>query len=258
MKVGVLRQGYCYRDSHTTTKDSMHTHTDQTKPLVTYTPKKKGGKWITDVTSGRDNGGIHRQGEFKKAVQMLTHCAHNLPNARLFHVCLTGGDVAAYQLVIKRLCRALKAQDVTTRYRAGIEHDATKGEHCHLFIVLSSHDQQTARFITATDESKKRMLNDSTLLKVIQHTRTECPTLKHRVMVPKHPNRNPSPDGAPSKPVAFLQFNRTNQAFFDNVVEWVSYAYKRRSKEGIAACYLSDKQNKVPTVKQNRVSEIES
>jgi tRNA/tmRNA/rRNA uracil-C5-methylase (TrmA/RlmC/RlmD family) len=240
------------------TKDSMHTQTDQTKPLVTYTPKKKGRKWATDVTSGGGNGGLYRQGEFKKAVEMMTTCAHTLPNARLFHVCLTGGCVAAYQLVIKRLCRALKAHDVVTRYRAGIEHDQTKGEHCHLFIVLSSPDQQTARFITAADESKKRMANDSTLLKVIQHTRTECPTLKHRVMVPKHPNCNPSPDGSPPKPVAFLQFNQTNQAFFDNAVEWLSYAYKRRSKEGIAACYLSDKQNKVPTVRQMRLCEIAS
>ena len=241
----------------TRTKDFMHTQTDQTKPLVTYTPKKRGGRWITDVTSGNGNGGIHRQEEFKKAVEMLTHCAHNLPNARLFHVCLTGGDVVAYQLVIKRLCRALKGQDVTTRYRAGIENDQTKALHCHLFIVLSSTDKQTARFITASDESQKKMANDSTLLKVIKHTLTECPTLRHSVMTPKHPNRNTSPDGAPPKRVAFLQFNQTNQAFFDNVVEWVSYAYKVRSKEGIAACYLSDKKNKVPTVRQNHLCEID-
>lgn len=223
----------------------MYTQPDQTNPLVTYKPKKKRGKWITDVTSGRDNGGIHKQGEFKKAVEMLTYCAHRLPNPRLFHVCLTGGSVSVYQLVVKRLCRALKSQDVATRYKAGIEHDQTKGEHCHLFIVLSSADQQTARFITAMDESKKRMVNDSTLLKVIQHTLTECPTLRYRVVAPQHPNCNPSADGSPPKPVAFLQFNQTNQAFFDNAVEWLSYAYKARSKEGIAACYLSDKQNKI-------------
>ena len=245
-------------ETTTTTKDFMHTQTDQTKPLVTYTPKKRGGKWITDVTSGNRNGGIHRQEEFKKAVEMLTHCAHNLPNARLFHVCLTGGDVVAYQLVIKRLCRALKGQDVTTRYRAGIENDQTKGLHCHLFIVLSSKDQQTARHITTTDSSKRGgMASDSTLLKAIKHTRTECPTLAYSVMMPKRPNSNPSPDGSPPKRVAFLQFNQTNQAFFDNVVEWMSYAYKARSKEGIAACYLSDKQNKVPTVKHNHLCVID-
>lgn len=226
----------------------MPTQQDQTNPLVTYTPKKKRGKWITDVTSGRDNGGIHRQEEFKKAVQMLTTCAHTLPNARLFHVCLTGGNTPVYQLIIKRLCRALKSQDVVTKYKACIEHDQTKGEHCHLFIVLSSVDQQTARFITATDESKKRMVNDSTLLKVIHHTLTECPTLRYRVMAPQHPNCNPSADGSPPKRVAFLQFNQTNQAFFDNAVEWLSYAYKVRSKAGIAACYLSDKQNKMRKV----------
>lgn len=221
----------------------MQQQADQTNPLVIYTPKKIGRKWITDVTSGRDNGGLYRQGEFKKAVEMLTTCAHTLPNPRLFHVCLIGGNVDAYQLVIKRLCRALKAQDVTTRYRAAIEHDQTKDEHCHLFIVLSSSDQQTARFITASDESKKKMANDSTLLKVIKHTLTECPTLKYRVMTPERPNCNPSPDGSPSRRVAFLQFNQTNQPFFDNVVEWMSYAYKARSKEG-GACYLSDKQTR--------------
>lgn len=235
----------------------MHKETDQTKPLVTYTPKKTGNRWITDVT--RNNGGLHRQEEFKKAVEMLTHCAHTLPNPRMFHVCFTGGDRLVYQLVIKRLQKALKLQGITSRYRAGIENDQTKALHCHLFIVLSSKDQQTARHITTTDSSKRGgMASDSTLLKAIKHTRTECPTLAYSVMMPRNPNRNASTDGEPVKKVAFLQFNQTNQAFFDNVVEWMSYAYKVRSKEGIAACYLSDKQNKVPTVKQNHLVEMES
>ena len=235
----------------------MHKQTDQTKPLVTYTPKKIGNRWITDVTSGNGNGGIHRQEEFKKAVEMLTTCAHHLPNPRMFHVCLNGGDRAVYQLVIKRLQKALKLQGVISRYKAGIENDQTKGLHCHLFIVLSSPNKQTARHITTTDSSKRGgMANDSTLLKAIKHTRTECPALAYSVMMPKRPNCNPSPDGSPPKRVSFLQFNQTNQAFFDNVVEWMSYAYKVRSKEGIDDCYLSDKQNKVPTVKQNFIDGI--
>ena len=214
------------------------------KQLVAYIPKKDGRKWVTDVTTGKMNGGIYRQEEFKKAVGMLLDCAHNLPNPRLFHVCLTGTVVLIYQLVIKRLCRALKAQNIVTRYRAAIEHDQTKGEHCHLYIVLSSRDQQTARFITAVDESKKLILNDSILLKVIKHTLTESPTLKYRVMVPQHPNCNSLFDGGTPKTVAFLQFNKTNQYFFDNAVEWISYAYKTRSKQK-SACYLSDKRNKL-------------
>lgn len=216
--------------------------TDQIKELVSHTPKLDGKKWVTDVTSGKSNGGIYRQEEFKKAVGMLLECAHNLTNPRLFHVCLTGADVPIYQLVIKRLRRALKAQDVVTRYRGAIEHDQTKGEHCHLYIVLSSL-QQTARFITCVDESKKKMENDSILLKVIKHTLTESPTLKYRVNVPQKPNCNSWVDGQVSKTVAFLQFNQTNQNFFDNTVEWMSYAYKARSKQG-GACYLSDKQNR--------------
>lgn len=214
------------------------------KQLVSYTPKLDGKKWVTDVTTGKMNGGIYRQEEFKKAIRMLLDCAHNLPNPRLFHVCLTGADIPLYQLVIKRLCRELKFQNFVTRYRGAIEYDQTNGEHCHLYIILSSQTKQTALYITAQDESKNITTDsDSSLLKVIKKTLTKCPTLKYRVNVPQQQNHNPSVDNKPIKTVAFLQFNKTNQFFFDNVVEWMSYAYKARSKQG-GACYLSDKQNK--------------
>lgn len=212
--------------------------------LVSYTPKKKGRRWITSVTSTENNGGLHNVAEFKKAVAMLTYCAHNLPNPRLHHVCFTGGNRAIYQLVIKRLCRVLRLEGVATRYSAALEEDKVKDVHCHLFIVLSSAEQQTTRFITAADESQKKVLGDSSLRKVVHHTLTECPTLKYRVMVPENPNVNESDDGSKPKKVGFLQFNKTNRAFFDNAVEWLSYAYKARSKPASGGVYLSDRQPK--------------
>lgn len=196
--------------------------------LVHFTPTKQGRKWITSTTL--KHGGLHSIKEFKNGVEMLEHCAHHFRNPRLFHVCLTGASLDTYKLVLKRLCRSLAAAGVEYRYKAALEEDSIKGLHFHVMLVLGT-DQQTSRFVTHADESGK-LENESLLRKVIRHTWSECPALAYKVNPPR------SNGGK----VSFLQFNQSNQAFFDEAVDWLSYIYKARSKPASGSVYFSDRQ----------------
>jgi hypothetical protein len=198
------------------------------RQLVTYVPKKQGRKWITDVT--RPHGGLHKQEEFKKGVEMLEHCARNFRNPRLFHICFTGAYLYIYQLAMQRFCKVLKLEGIDYRYKAALEHDAAKGLHYHVMIVVGTN-QQTRRFITADDETGK-MECESALRKAVRHTWRECSHLDYSV------NRPKSQGGLP-----FIQFNQSNQGFFDEAVEWMSYIYKARSKPDSGTVYFSDRQD---------------
>ncbi|RWA54701.1 hypothetical protein AU476_09205 [Cupriavidus sp. UYMSc13B] len=197
------------------------------KQYVKYVPKKQGRKWITDVT--RPHGGLHKQEEFKKGVEMLEQCARNFRNPRLFHICFTAASVYIYLLAMTRLCRVLKAEGIDYRYKAALEYDDSKGEHFHVMIVLGAN-QQTGRFITADDETGK-IECESALRKAVRHTWSECANLDYSVIRPK------SQGGLP-----YIQFNQSNQEKFDNAVEWMSYIYKARSKLASGTVYFSDRQ----------------
>jgi hypothetical protein len=202
---------------------------NRSKSRVRYSPCKHGRKWVTRTTRGR-NGGLHRQEEFKKAVRMLEHCAHHFRNPRLFHICFTGADLPVYQLVMRRFCRVLTMEGVAYKYKGAMEEDLEKGRHCHVMIVLGSK-YQTPRFITSKDERGK-LEGESALRKAWRHTTAECSFLDYRVNAPR------SRKGI----TAFLQFNQTNQDFFDEAVEWMSYIYKARSKPESGTVYFSDRQ----------------
>jgi hypothetical protein len=175
--------------------------------------------------------GLHDQEEFKKGVEMLEWCAHKFRNPRLFHICFTGADVPTYQLVMERFRKALKAEGVRYKYKAAVENDSDKGLHCHVMMVLEAKCQ-TARFITSRNESGK-LEGESALRKAWRHTLAECSLLDYRVNAPQ------SRKGM----TAFLQFNQSNQQFFDEAVEWASYIYKARSKPEAGTVYFSDRQD---------------
>jgi hypothetical protein len=214
----------------TTTTRRKEMEEDKVKRLVRYSPKKHGRRWVTRTTAGR-NGGLHRQEEFRKGVRMLEHCARHFRNPRLFHICFTGAGVPVYQSVMQRFCRVLKAEGVAYKWKGAVEEDAEKGLHCHVMIVLGC-EYQTHRFITSVDEAEK-IEGESALRKAWRHTLADCSLLKYRV--------NP-PQCRKGQKVAFIQFNQSNQEFFDEAVEWMSYAYKARSKPEAGTVYFSDKQ----------------
>ncbi|KAI3593898.1 hypothetical protein D9X30_1073 [Cupriavidus sp. U2] len=196
------------------------------KQLVHYIPTIEGKKWVTRNT--RNHGGIHRQEEFKKGIEMLEYCAHHWRNPRLFHLCFTGADLAIYQLAMTRFCRVLTAEGIDYRYKAAVEKDSQKGEHFHVMIVLGAGDRQTHRFITSVNE-EGRHENVSALRKAIMHTWNECQTLKCRVNPPR----------SSSGRTAFLQFNQSNMDKFHEAAEWMSYIYKSRSKPASGTVYFS-------------------
>lgn len=197
------------------------------KNLVRYRPLKRGRKWVTKVTANL--GGLHKQEEFKKGVEMLEYCAHEFRNPRLFHICFTGANVPTYQLVMFRFRRTLQAEGVRYRYKAAVEQDRQKGLHCHAMIVLEG-EVQTKRFITAENESGK-LEGESALRKAVRHTWSDCSTLDYHVCKPR------SRLGLP-----FIQMNQTNQEFLDEAVEWLSYIYKAETKPQSGTIYFSDRQ----------------
>jgi hypothetical protein len=201
----------------------------KTRTPVQYVPKLEGRKWVTKTTTGGDNGGLHKQEEFAKGVEMLDECARTFRNPRLFHVCLTGAPVAVYQFVMRRFCRALKGEGVDYKWKAATELDADKGLHWHVMIVLGCDRFDTDRFITAKDEPEVE--NESTLRKAVRDGWGMCSYLDYRVNRPRS-----------RKGVAYIQFNQSNQAMFDEAVEWMSYAYKARSKPAAGTVYYSDRQ----------------
>lgn len=196
--------------------------------LVKYVPLLQRRKWITQNTI--NNGGIHKQEEFRKGVEMLEYAAHHFRNPRLFHICFTGADIDIYQLVLIRFCRALKGAEVQYHYKAALEFDSKKGLHLHVMIVLGTEDQ-TPRYITSANETGK-VENESMLRKAVRQTWNECCTLEYMVCPPK------SRGGK----VAFIQMNQTNMEFFNEAVEWMSYIYKARSKPESGQVYFSDRQ----------------
>jgi hypothetical protein len=218
------------RTNHKNNKKEGRLEEVKTRTLVKYVPKIEGRKWITRTTQGGGNGGLHKQEEFRKGVEMLEHCAHSFRNPRLFHVCFTNASLAVYRLTMRRFCRVLKAEGVNYRWKAAVEHDAAKGLHMHAMIVLEGGDRQTHRFITSSDESAK-MDNESALRKAVRHTWSECNLLEYRVNPPQS-----------RRPLAFIQFNQSNMEFFDEAAEWLSYIYKARSKPDSGTVYFSDRQ----------------
>lgn len=204
----------------------------QPKQRVKYIPTLRKRKWITQNTI--NHGGLHKQEEFKKGVEMLEYCAHNFRNPRLFHICFTGADVGIYQLVMWRFCKALSRAEVEYRYKASIEHDDAKGLHFHVMIVLGTNDQ-THRYITSSNETGK-VENESALRKAVRHTWDECNTLNYRVNPPLSRNG-----------LAYIQFNQTNMEFFHDAADWLSYIYKARSKPESGTVYFSDRQTSEST-----------
>jgi hypothetical protein len=198
------------------------------KQLVMYTPILQNRRWITFNTVSQ--GGLHKQEEFRKGVEMIEYCAHTFRNPRLFHICFTGASLDIYQLVMTRFCRALRSQGVDYRFKAALELDNRKGLHYHVMIVLGT-DQQTHRFITSSNE-KEKVENESCLRKAVRHTWEECSFLEYRVNPPQS-----------RKPLAFIQFNQSNMDFFNEAVEWMSYIYKARSKSEHGQVYFSDRQD---------------
>lgn len=201
------------------------------KELAHYTPRLRNKKWVTKVCDGRDyqgreNKGIHDQEQFKKAVAMLEHAAHNWRNPRLYHLVLTGATEPTYKQLLLRLCRKVRSAGAKCNYKACLETDTTKGLHCHVMLVLST-TSKPERFITKAEEFGKTE-RVSLLRQVVREVQTDCPDLKVRVQPPA------------SQPVSYIEFNQSNNELLNEAVEWCSYIFKARSKPQ-GRCYLSSR-----------------
>lgn len=196
-----------------------------------YIPTVHNLKWTTAVCSGNGNQGIHNQEQFKKAVTMLEHAAHNWRSPRLFHVVMTGATKSVYQQLLTRLCRKVRSTEALCDYKAAIELDSTKGLHCHVMLVLGNITCKPERYFTRADESGA--IDASLLRQVVREVQADCQSLKVSVQPPQ------------SQPVPYIEFNQSNNDRLNEAVEWCSYAFKARSKPK-GSCYMSSRPARRP------------
>jgi hypothetical protein len=183
------------------------------------------GKWSTVLAD--KHGGIHNQRRFKAGVAMLEFASQSFRRPQLCHIVFTGTDRKTYQLAIKRLIRALDAKGIRNRHKAAYESDELKGDHLHLMLVLEHLDDGPNLFNVIDIGSKSLLSQAIDPLKDISAIKFYICTAR-------------------STKSRFLAITKTKYDNLNDAVEWLSYIYKVRSKEGVGpTVYMSSREKAV-------------
>lgn len=183
----------------------------------------------TKVTAGR-NGGIHCTKSYKKATAMLL--THTFTNAQLWHVVLKGSQTRDdYETALQTLCEKLRDAGMETEWKACYEMDETKGLHRHVFLLIEAAKHKPSAILQYRVDGwlvgmlKKRGLEFyiAPPQNLIHWTGTG--KRKKYAYVPKKPG-----------------------PMLDDCLEWISYAYKARSKEAVVGEIYSSSRKKTITL----------
>lgn len=156
------------------------------------------------------NGGLDSARALNHARNVMLN--HDLSGAVLYHFVFTGSqDIAVYQAIIKSLVRRIRNHGCRLEYFGAYENDEMKGKHAHCFMLIE----------TGKGHSPIGILNvkDGAYLHklAVRHGINRIHLSK-----PKHAMHGGQFFARPAKGEKL-----------DNCLEWIEYAYKVRSKDGI-------------------------
>lgn len=187
-------------------------------------------KTTTTVTEGR-NGGIHDQRAYRKACQWLDN--HTFTNAQLWHVVFKGRDKVEntnrddYETALDRLCEKLRDAGMAVEWRAAYEQCPTKGFHRHVFLLVEAAQRKPVGII--------RNREGGWLTEMLAGFNLECWVARPQADIHKTRKGHPKRYGyVPKTPGPML----------DDCKSWLSYAFKERTKEGVAAPIYSSSRKK--------------
>lgn len=166
---------------------------------------------------------MHNPRGFTSAKRMLETCEYK--EARLYHLAFTDAEqVKPYQEARKALCEELRRNKVRCQWRACIEADEKRGFHMHLFILLEA-----------------KLFNPDHILNRKSHG--WLTTLATKLGIDFYINK---PRDHIHLSESGTQYNyaslpKSKQNKLDNCIEWISYLYKNRSKEGLSKIYSSSR-----------------
>jgi len=164
------------------------------------------------------NGGLHSARTLKLVRQLLT--THDLKQAVMYQVILSGSDKAEYQATMKALLRHIRTK-CRAEYMGGYEvGDEKGGLHCHAFIIIeTAHhfpadllDVSPGHFIARRIKRKAKQAKEAGLEK----------SLSIRIEPPK---------GRMHGGAMFARMNTPDK--LADCIKWASYYVKARSKDDV-------------------------
>lgn len=175
------------------------------------------GKRITTKVTGGGNGGIHDTKAYKKACHMLTN--HTFTNAQLWHMVLTGStDRGDYEVVLDRIAEKLRDSGMPVVYKTAYELCPEKGFHRHVFFIIEAKKHKPAGIL--------RYRPNGWLVNLLK---------EHGLGFYIAPPRNPIHLTRKGLPKKYAYVPKTPGPMLDDCLDWISYAFKKRTKEGVAA-----------------------
>jgi hypothetical protein len=184
---------------------------------MTKTTKKS--KYATVVTEAERNEGIHGTRQLKQAQDLLLSQPYKSPV--LFHFVLTGSDsISVYQKTINAIARKLRTHECLCEYFGAYELDNEdetdgKGLHAHCYFLIETATVLPYGILNIKDGSWLHKLTTKNKL--------------NRIHIAKPKNAVHRPLGSnPLYARPTLQRGR-----LADCCDWISYAYKTRSKEGV-------------------------
>lgn len=190
-----------------------------------YTSK---GKIFTELTN--NHGGIHDPRQFKQAIKMIETALAEWDRPRLSHICLTGADVKTYIAALNRFKRKLTSAGVTYAYKAALEEDSQKGLHLHIMLLIDHKraGKHTNPYGLISDNVKSPLCSSM--------DRFHEEGLEFNICTSRYSKDR------------FLPILKKDYESLNQAVEWCSYIYKQRSKEGLQGrIYYSSRNNAFKT-----------
>jgi len=157
------------------------------------------------------NGGLHSSRALDTAHAILTH--HDLKQPVLYHLVLTGGQIANYQATIKALVRRLRNYGCRCEYFGAYEVARDKGGiHAHCFIVIETSKKPPFKIMSIADGDYLTKLASKNKINPIHIAKPQNPMHAGEFF---------------ARPVVA-------GGKLANCLAWVTYAYKERSKADVA------------------------
>ena len=172
--------------------------------------RKKISNDILDI-----NGGLDSARALKTAHTILR--THDLKRPILYHMVITGGDIATYQVVIKKLIDRIRTKCRTEYFGAYEVAENRNGAHAHLFILIETRYNQPFKFLDVREGGY--LLKLAKDHKLVKSDGTISPI---HIAKPKNAMHRGQMFACPEK-----------GPLLTDCLKWCTYEFKSRSKEGV-------------------------
>lgn len=188
---------------------------------------------VTTVTEGGRNGGIHNIKAYKKACLMLD--SNPFTNAQLWHMVVTNKDEAdrfkedrdSHEEALQQVADKLRDSGMPVQYKTAYELCPDKGFHRHIFFLIESKDHKPAGIL--------RYRPNGWLVETMT---------RYGLAFYLAPPGNAIHRTRKGHQKKYAYVPKTPGAMLTDCKDWISYPFKVRTKEGVAAPIYSSSRTK--------------